>query len=444
MKLESLPVEPDPFFCRDFFVDGPVAVSPGPHHIETLQRHSRRVQAGMARRAARIGPVSFDLLPDGDGAADIRFDRWNGRRRRRLEAQDPFRDPHAAQHRRGRCAVGRDLEHAGLRHESAADALLVERDLPHLGPRDPLDAVVPGQPLVEKREIGIDDVPRRQILFQEFRDEEPRFLHGSQLQRVVQLVVVVKRRGGGVVVDLTEVEPIVGKGLDETPRFGIVEHPLGLGSQHSRVAQCAPFGQFSQPCVGGRIPEEQRQSCGQLSSGSVFPAFPRRIRNRATTRRRYTPRSATLRSQSPGHIASGTGPDRAQSRTPWAGDGRLASETRAASARHPGPDFRSLLPRWWDAVLRSRRGRTQPAGPPRPRWPGAWPPAPLSAAHSASAAQPAATASLGRHRRKRNARRAVGGDLQGQLAKEQLVSRVVSLFRGLLGSGPSTSIHWIA
>ena len=41
---------------------------------------------------------------------------------------------------------------------------------------DAADAVVLGQPLVQEGEVGIDDVPRRQVGAQEFGEEEPRLL----------------------------------------------------------------------------------------------------------------------------------------------------------------------------------------------------------------------------------------------------------------------------
>ncbi len=50
-----------------------------------------------------------------------------------------------------------------------------------------------GQPLVQEREVRIDDVTRRQVGVQELGEEESRLLQGRLLQRVVELVIVVER-----------------------------------------------------------------------------------------------------------------------------------------------------------------------------------------------------------------------------------------------------------
>ena len=98
---------------------------------------------------------------------------------------------------------------------------------------------------------------------QQLGEEQPRLLQRRQLQRVVQLVIVVKRGGRRRVVDLPQVEPVIGERLDEAPRLGIVEHPLGLRPQHVRLAQLAAVGQGPQRVVGDRVPQEQGQPRGQ-------------------------------------------------------------------------------------------------------------------------------------------------------------------------------------
>src|SRR4029453_6843099 len=90
------------------------------------------------------------------------------------------------------------------------------------------DTVMVRQPLVQERKVRIDDVPRRQIGAQQFREEQASLLHGRQLERIVELVIVVERGGRRRVVDLPQVEPVIGERLDETPRSWSGPHSLGL------------------------------------------------------------------------------------------------------------------------------------------------------------------------------------------------------------------------
>jgi hypothetical protein len=56
--------------------------------------------------------------------------------------------------------------------------------------------------LVQKCEIGINDVSRRQVFLQKFVEEQACLVQGSQFQRIVEFIVVVQRRRGRSVVDL--------------------------------------------------------------------------------------------------------------------------------------------------------------------------------------------------------------------------------------------------
>ena len=264
MERERLPVHAEAPDRRDLLGHRPVALAVAAHHVEALQREARRVHLAVAGGAARVGAVLLQLLADRHRAADIRLDGLDRRRRgRRLQPQDPLGDPVAAQHRRGRRAVGGHLEDAGLRHHPAAEAVGRQLHLAESGAGDAGDAVMVGQPLVQEREVRIDDVTRRQVGAQELGEEEPRLLQRGQLQRVVELVIVVERGGRRRVVDLPQVEPVIGERLDEAARLGIVEHPLGLGAQHVGPGQLAAVGQGPQRVVGDRIPQEQGQPRGQ-------------------------------------------------------------------------------------------------------------------------------------------------------------------------------------
>ena len=113
-----------------------------------------------------------------------------------------------------------------------------------------------GQPLVQEREVRIDDVPRRQVGAQQFGEEEPRLLQRGQLQRVVELVIVVERGGRRGVVDLAQVEPVVGERLDEVAGARRIEQALGLDAQSGG-------GQVLQLGVGRGVPEKVREAARQ-------------------------------------------------------------------------------------------------------------------------------------------------------------------------------------
>src|ERR1043166_5301423 len=165
VKRERPAVLAEALFRQRLARNRTVAIAPASHHIEALEREARRIDFAMARRASLVRAMLVELLANRDRAANVRLDRDYGRGwRRRDFAEDPLGDPHAAQHRRGRRAVRGYLEHAGLRHQPAAHAVGWERDAPHGNALDPGHAIVPREVFVEKREVGIDHVPRWQIV----------------------------------------------------------------------------------------------------------------------------------------------------------------------------------------------------------------------------------------------------------------------------------------
>ena len=207
--------------------------------------------------------MMIELLADGDRASDIRFESGHARRRRGVEAEDPLHDPDAAEHRRRGGAVRRDLKDARLSHDSAADGVFRERDLAHRDSGHAGDAVVFRQTLIEEREVGIDDGTRREVPVEQFLDEEPGFFHGGELERVVEFVVVVERGGGGAVVDLAEVEPVVGESVDEAAGLRVVEQAIGLRSENFGVAEPALRGQGTELGVRRGVPQEQGETRGE-------------------------------------------------------------------------------------------------------------------------------------------------------------------------------------
>src|SRR4051812_36071677 len=75
-----------------------VAFAPTAHDVEIFQRETRRIYFGVARIAGFEGAVLVELLTDGDGAADVGFERGHaGRRGGRFLAKNALHNPSAAQ-----------------------------------------------------------------------------------------------------------------------------------------------------------------------------------------------------------------------------------------------------------------------------------------------------------------------------------------------------------
>ena len=243
---------------------GPVAIPPSAHHIEALECEARWVDVPMARRAAFVGAVLVELLADRDGAANVGFDgRHRGWRRRNVMAHNALENPFAAQDRRSRGAVGGDLEHAGLGHEAATQAVLGEGHPAHLDPVDAGNLVVRREPLVQEGEVGIDDIARGQIVVEQFRKEVARLLDRGFVERLVEIVVVVERRRRSGVLDLPELQPVVEERMDEALRLWVGEHPIRLRLERGGLAQLSLGSQSTERLVGLRIPEKQGQAGGQ-------------------------------------------------------------------------------------------------------------------------------------------------------------------------------------
>ena len=55
---------------------------------------------------------------------------------------------------------------------------------------------------------------------------------------------------------MTEVEPVIGEGVDEAREARLAEQPFGLGAQYGGIAEFAVGGQLAQRCVRPAIREE--------------------------------------------------------------------------------------------------------------------------------------------------------------------------------------------
>src|SRR6476661_1037563 len=100
-----------------------VASAPAAHDIKALQRKTGRIKIPVTGGTAFLGAMFGQLLPYGDGAPGIRFQRGHtGRRRGRRLTQQARPNPSAALYWRSSGAIGGNFQHTRLGQQSATHA----------------------------------------------------------------------------------------------------------------------------------------------------------------------------------------------------------------------------------------------------------------------------------------------------------------------------------
>ena len=261
-----------------------VAVAPAAHHVEAFEREARRVDLGVAGGAGLQRAMLFELCADGRGAAGVGLDgRHAGRRRGWRLAEDALHDPRAAQHRRGRGAVGGHLEHAGLGQQAAARAVRRQRHAPQGHAFHGRQAIVRGEPLVEHGEIGRDEVPRRQVAVQQLGEEQLGLLEGrlGRAGRRGNSRDKARRRArwprssGGRASNR-------GRRRRTGATFGSSSSRSVCARSTSRRCNWPRAASVAELLVRRGVPEEQRQPCRQRVVIETARAFPRGRRTPAS------------------------------------------------------------------------------------------------------------------------------------------------------------------
>ena len=121
---------------------------------------------------------------------------------------------------------------------------------------------MPGEPLVDEREVGVDQVEHAPV-FPHHGLEEPLGLLDHRRPEVVvegrePLAVAVDRP------DVANLKPLVGEVLDEGLRLRVGEHPPDLPFEVVAGPQLPLAGEREQLVVGHAAPEEVREPRGQL------------------------------------------------------------------------------------------------------------------------------------------------------------------------------------
>ena len=157
-----------------------------------------------------------------------------GRRLRRRRAEQVLQDPLAALDRRRAVAGRGDGQDAALAEQAAPRAVGSSATRRIRLPRTSGNAVVPREPLVHEREVGVEQIDDAAV----FADDRPEQQLGFALERLPQVAVEIRRIGprrssvpAGAATGRRSCRPALGA------RVG--QHPPHLLFEHRRILQRA-------------------------------------------------------------------------------------------------------------------------------------------------------------------------------------------------------------
>ena len=159
--------------------------------------------------------------------------------------------------------VGGDGQQAALAEQAPACRLRpAELDAPEVVAVDARHAVVVGEPLVDERVVGGQQI-RHAPVVPDLAVEEERHLARHRLAQV-RVELGERLRIGGHQRHVAQVQPLPSEVVDQRPRARVGQHSADLGAQHFRVAQFAAFGGVQQLVVRDAAPQEEGESRRQL------------------------------------------------------------------------------------------------------------------------------------------------------------------------------------
>ena len=141
--------------------------------------------------------------------------------------------------------------------QQPAPGFVGDRHSPELAPVDVGDAVVPRQPLVDERVVGVQEIHDAAVFAHDAVEEERRlFLHRLP-KVVVEIGEGFQIRNG--VLEIAQVQPLLGEVGDQRLRSRVCQHPLDLLFEHGGIFQLALARERQQLVVGKAAPEKERQ-----------------------------------------------------------------------------------------------------------------------------------------------------------------------------------------
>ena len=217
----------------------------------------------MTRSTGGIFTVFCEHLANRGGPANVGLDRRHvGWRGRDVEAQEPLRNPNAAEHRRGIGAVGGNFQDGPLgEHATSTVGVCGKTHGADRIARHALDVVVTGQAAVEVRLVGLHQAADIEVVCKHRSQVGMGF---SQHRLLHDLIKIAKSPSVGLrEVDQGEVEPFASKVFHKLAAAGVSQHAVHFPANNVRVTETALCGKREQGFVGHGVPEEVTQPRGE-------------------------------------------------------------------------------------------------------------------------------------------------------------------------------------
>ena len=117
--------------------------------------------------------------------------------------------------------------------------------------------IVPREPFVEERVVRRQQLQHAAVLLQLAPDEQV----GLLLHGLTQVLVEVRELVdiGDDACQLSELQPLIGKVIDERPRASVADHPPHLPIQDGRIFELSPNGKIEKLVVRNAAPQKERE-----------------------------------------------------------------------------------------------------------------------------------------------------------------------------------------
>ena len=117
------------------------------------------------------------------------------------------------------------------------------------------------EPVVDKGVLRIPEISCATVVSDKVEEESAGFLEHGRLEQVVELLVQLFVRGGGV--NLPQLQPVVGEPLNESAGIGRSQQAFCLRKKHSRIQQPSRVCRGTQLVIRWRAPEKETEPRSQ-------------------------------------------------------------------------------------------------------------------------------------------------------------------------------------
>ena len=221
----------------------------------------------MTGGAGRVAPVRLQLLPHrlrrGRRAFVAFLERRDVRRRRgRRRVQERTQNVLAAKHWRGSGRNRGERQDAPLSQKASPVGIGQLHLAKALAVNTP-DAVVLGEPLVDERVVGAQQLEGASVPPHDVAEEQL-CLQAERLSGVVVEIGEHQQIGRDLRLEVAELEPLPGEITDQGIGAFVGNHAAYLGLERARPAKAAGGRQVQQRLVGNAAPEKEGQARGEL------------------------------------------------------------------------------------------------------------------------------------------------------------------------------------